>query len=310
MKLIDIKYTAKRKIISILGIKIRLKRGANSAITQQELINILNNAVDITNAPKAKGKLRKLQIADTILLHIVHKVCQKHKIPYYISWGTLLGAIRHEDFIPWDDDVDINVLEEDYNSLVKALRKEFAGTKLKVYGDDETCRGAILSRVAYSDLNIVNVDIFKTYYSKIDYTQKELYKKLCHKVVKSLKNKYRNAIKFNTAENIKNYKLLSETMYKEVINACIEQNAKTIFNGVGSEFSVLKKEWVYPLKTARIGQYEFLCPNNPMEVLKEYYGNYMSFPLDFNPHGETFYQFNDKQIDDAIEYLKNIEQKI
>lgn len=57
-------------------------------------------------------------------LEVLHKVdilCQELDIPYFADWGTLLGAIRHKGFIPWDDDIDIGVLRKDYNKLKYAI---------------------------------------------------------------------------------------------------------------------------------------------------------------------------------------------
>ena len=53
------------------------------------------------------------------ILLAIHKVCQEHNLRYYLIAGTMLGAVRHKGFIPWDDDADVALPREDYNTLVK-----------------------------------------------------------------------------------------------------------------------------------------------------------------------------------------------
>lgn len=53
-----------------------------------------------------------------------HGVCENHHIPYYMLYGTMLGAKRHQGFIPWDDDMDFGVKLEYYDRLVKALKED------------------------------------------------------------------------------------------------------------------------------------------------------------------------------------------
>jgi lipopolysaccharide cholinephosphotransferase len=69
-----------------------------------------------------------------ILLH-VDKICKQHNISYWLSSGTLLGAVRHGGFIPWDDDVDIEMMREDYLRFEKIF-EENDNYVLQTYKND------------------------------------------------------------------------------------------------------------------------------------------------------------------------------
>lgn len=58
------------------------------------------------------------------LLQKIAEVCDKYGLTWYAAYGTLLGAIRHEGFVPWDDDLDIWLIRDDYNKLMEVLHKE------------------------------------------------------------------------------------------------------------------------------------------------------------------------------------------
>jgi lipopolysaccharide cholinephosphotransferase len=68
------------------------------------------------------------------LLQIVDAICSKHHMQYYADGGTMLGAIRHKGFIPWDDDIDIAMKREDYIRFREVAEKEFPGCKVHVLG--------------------------------------------------------------------------------------------------------------------------------------------------------------------------------
>lgn len=70
------------------------------------------------------SQLRLLQRLEFQMLTHVLAICEKHNLTYYISGGTFLGAVRHQGFIPWDDDVDLALPREDYEKLIAVLPDE------------------------------------------------------------------------------------------------------------------------------------------------------------------------------------------
>ena len=58
------------------------------------------------------------------MMKIVHNICEKHGIDYFLWDGTLLGAVRHKGFIPWDDDVDLAMMRDDYERFFEICKSE------------------------------------------------------------------------------------------------------------------------------------------------------------------------------------------
>lgn len=86
--------------------------------------------------------LRKMQLIQLEMLTEFDRICRKYEIEYFIIAGTLLGAVRHGGFIPWDDDVDVAMKREEYERFCKICGKELSskGIFLQNYHTDSAYR--------------------------------------------------------------------------------------------------------------------------------------------------------------------------
>ena len=68
--------------------------------------------------------LDKLHKVELEILDDFVKICNKNNLTYFLTGGTMLGAVRHNGFIPWDDDIDIGMPRKDYDEFIKIAPKE------------------------------------------------------------------------------------------------------------------------------------------------------------------------------------------
>lgn len=135
-------------------------------------------------------ELRNLQLEEKKILDVFVSICEKNNFRYYLTGGTLLGAVRHQGFIPWDDDIDIVMPRPDYEAFIKQADSEIQEPfYIKHIHNDKQCRfNRIL--IASKNYHIVShvtnneqtmdawIDIFS-----MDGMPKNIIKRTIHKIL-------------------------------------------------------------------------------------------------------------------------------
>ena len=84
--------------------------------------------------------LQQVQQVRLEMLGKIHELCQKHGLQYFMIYGTLLGAVRHKNFVPWDDDADIGMPRRDYEEFIRIAAEEWKDSySIQTMYNDEEC---------------------------------------------------------------------------------------------------------------------------------------------------------------------------
>ncbi len=232
----------------------------------------LNYFVDITKIPPAKGDLRMCQLCSTELLNITDMICRKQDCEYWLAYGTLLGAVRHKGFIPWDDDADICMPREDYCRLLKELPAIFHGSPIKIMNADSTT-------ITFG-IDVIHCDIFPVDIVHVDpEDESEKWKILRGKISSYQKFFVENIRKlgiedFNAArKRFINY--ADGGNVSLAIHACEWAYA---YSSHTERTDICKTENIYPLSAVEFEGHTFKAPYNVHNYLTELYGDYMLFP--------------------------------
>ena len=246
--------------------------------------------------------IREIQQMELGIMEYIHETCQKIGVKYFLAYGSLIGAVRHKGFIPWDDDMDICMLREDYKKLQDYLianpdeRYEVMSYKnnlnyvypfMKVQ-DNQTY---LLEEDVRIDSNMgIYVDIFPVDGYEDDVNFK-------NKMTKLIKKRQLSCYTFKGITNTKSV-LNSLIRYISVIIfyftntnkyvAQIEELAKSrkVPNYEEVDYLIYKdmnkpvwrREWLEQVTTGTFEGKEFMIPKNYHEILTSDYGDYMQLP--------------------------------
>lgn len=237
--------------------------------------------------------IRNVQHTMLNILEVFIKICDKNNIPYWIEGGTLLGAVRHKGFIPWDDDLDIQVLKDDYKKLCKILIKELPNNLALQNHDTDKFFFKNFSRIRdlNSELIITNPIDHEFYKYKGVFIDIIPIEKIKYKFLSNLSTKIRYHFWFKWREikiqNIKIKRLLFEIEFRlehvlfNIFRICFIKTKTTPYRyafGTDNGFHCLRSD-IFPLKKLSFEGIEVNVPNNYKQVLTNYYGeNYMELP--------------------------------
>lgn len=194
-------------------------------------------------------QLRKLQMIELEMLKEIDRICRKYNIQYSLDGGTLLGAIRHGGFIPWDDDADIVMLRSEYEKFYRFCQKELNTEKffLQEFRTDTDYRwgyskmrrtGTIFLREGQEHIKCnqgVFVDIFICDNVPDSFLLKRIYWMVCFCVRKGLYSVVGEKMQKNILE-ICGYKILSKIprgFWEYIIHAMSKRWNRVMTENVG-----------------------------------------------------------------------------
>jgi len=272
-------YGETHHLITILGLKIKFPKSSFARKRRENpYYYYKKNNIDIRTLPPAEGQIRDIQLANLALLKELDYVCKQNGLQYWIDFGSLLGAIRHKGFIPWDDDIDVGMLRQDYDKIIAAFEKSSRNPDIYVgyvRSEKNTCQYYL--KIQHNKCPHLFVDIFPyDYYGEVLTPDKQL------DITEEIKNR-RKSMQLRCNAEMTNSEILEVilTERKNVIKDVFVEKSDLVW---GIDFSHGWQNWfsdfdtIFPLKTIEFEEDKFACINKPEEYLEKVYGNYMAYP--------------------------------
>lgn len=298
------KCTPSHISFSILGIKINYLKPAIKK-ERKKIAEYYQSFEKASLIPKAEGDLRLIQLANVKLLEMFQKICKENNLQYWIDFGTLLGALRHDGFIPWDDDIDLGMLREDYEKLIEKFKDGFPSNPDLVLEFENNHKTKCFVKISHKKSENLFLDIFPYdfYHSKLNEEEK---KALSEKIVEARKPKF-----FNTQRTID---LMRKRFKKITLEKILEgkkadkENFPALFMGIDFPHNWKNKvyDWenIFPLKEISFENSTFWAPQDADKVLRSIYGDYMKIPKNSYPRHSNYSDMKKEEKDFLEELVK------
>lgn len=244
-----------------------------------------------------KSEINELQKIQLSMLKDFDAVCQKHRISYQLFSGTALGAVRHKGFIPWDDDIDVVMLREDYERFFDSASKELDSNKYYVQREFSEHWPMFFSKLRLNGTTYIekyhshDARIHQGIYIDIfpcdNLSDSRLMQKLQYIASKIVIAKSLYARGYETNSTVKKCfmqfcRILPTEPFKRL---CIRRNDSSslkvhTFFGGGKKFerSIFFREWFEQSVKMRFEDSEFPVSAHYDEMLRVMYGDYMVMP--------------------------------
>lgn len=227
---------------------------------------LLKNVYVDHEISQPRNALKFIQELTYELLKFTSKICEKHNIEFWLDYGSLLGAVRHQNFVPWDDDIDISMVRTNYMKFNEVIESEIKDNALDdILKVEKNPKGFTQILAKQEDNTLANLNIYA-----YDYLTK--YNK---KAFPKAYNEYKEV--FKQDNDLEKY-------YKEM-NLSLDEADYIMpgMDGVSGENEyyktyVFKTIDVFPLKNVTFGEHTFKAPINIPWYLKRLYGDYLSLP--------------------------------
>lgn len=253
-----------------------------------------NTQIELRKKYNPEGSdLRKLQEHLLIILEHFDSFCKNYNINYWLSSGTCLGAIRHGGFIPWDDDIDVEMTREDYLKFKKIFKND-ENFVLQTYRNDlfytEPFPKLRLCKTYVKEGNIFSLYKYNGIFLDIFIMEKSnaLIANLCHGLVGALRHfgfcfrqsRIMPIVVFAAAKKL----VFGIVNCMRVLDFLTKKDEMRHTIGTGAVRNVRLRSDIYPLGKALFEGKEYPVPWNVDAYLSRMFGNYMEIPKEIHTH--------------------------